>query len=303
MGIRTRVWWVPILALTSTMVSATSVAAETSALSAASGAPETTAAPAAEAAISDGDAAVYAARWKELRHAIFGDRAIQDGSGMLSIDAPARALDAALVPVQLTVKDAKSAQGGKAIEGIYLVIDNNPGPLAGHFTFGPQGDPRSLKLRVRVNAYTYIHAVAESRDGRLYSVARFVKAAGGCSAPAGGDEQHAMQDIGQIKLRLTEPFAPGSPMQAQLMIRHPNFNGMQMNQTTRLYTPALFIRSIDVSYDGAQVMHMDSDISLSSDPVIGFGFIPPGKGQLKVLVRDTKDETFGQSFDVPAPAG
>jgi sulfur-oxidizing protein SoxY len=78
---------------------------------------------------------------------------------------------------------------------------------------------------------------------------------------------------------------------------------MQMNQVTHLYTPAMFIRSIDVSYDDAEVMHMDSDISLSSDPVIGFGFVPPQKGRLKVLVRDTKDATFGQSFDVPAPAG
>jgi len=245
----------------------------------------------------DGEEAERAERWKELQHALFGDRKIQDGSAWLGIEAPARALDAALVPVSLTVR------GDKAIKGIYLVIDNNPGPLAGHFVFGPQGDPHSLKLRVRVNAYTYLHAVAETRDNQLFSAARFVKAAGGCSAPAGADEQQALQDIGHIKVRLMKPFAPGKTMEAQLMIRHPNFNGMQMNQTTRLYTPAMFIRTIDVSYNGAPVMHLDSDISLSSDPVISFGFIPPQKGQLKVLVRDTKDSTFGQSFDVPAPAG
>jgi sulfur-oxidizing protein SoxY len=245
----------------------------------------------------DGEETERAERWKELQHALFGDRQIQDGSAWLGIDAPARALDAALVPVSLTVK------GDRAIKGIYLVIDNNPGPLAGHFIFGPQGDPHSLKLRVRVNAYTYLHAVAETRDNQLFSAARFVKAAGGCSAPAGADEQQALQDIGHIKVRLMQPFAAGKPMEAQLMIRHPNFNGMQMNQATRLYTPAMFIRTIDVSYNGAPVMHLDSDISLSSDPVISFGFIPPQKGQLKVLVRDTKDSTFGQSFDVPAPAG
>jgi len=245
----------------------------------------------------DGEETERAERWKELQHALFGDRQIQDGSAWLGIDAPARALDAALVPVSLTVK------GDKAIKSIYLIIDNNPGPLAGHFIFGPQGDPHSLKLRVRVNAYTYVHAVAETRDNQLFSAARFVKAAGGCSAPAGADEQQALQDIGHIKVRLMQPFAAGKPLEAQLMIRHPNFNGMQMNQATRLYTPAMFIRTIDVSYNGAPVMHLDSDISLSSDPVISFGFIPPQKGQLKVLVRDTKDSTFGQSFDVPAPAG
>lgn len=245
----------------------------------------------------DDEEADRATRWKDLQHAIFGDRPIQDGSAWMGIDAPARALDAALVPVNLTM------QGDRPVKGIYLIIDDNPGPLAGHFTFGPQGDPHTLKLRVRVNAYTYIHAVAETRDNQLYSVARFVKAAGGCSAPAPGDQQQALQDLGHIKVRFLQPFVPGKPMEAQMMIRHPNFNGMQMDQMTRMYTPAMFIRTIDVSYNGAQVLHLDSDISLSSDPVINFDFIPPQKGQLKVLVRDTKDATFGQSFDVPAPAG
>jgi sulfur-oxidizing protein SoxY len=256
------------------------------------------AAGAAHAApVPDDEDAARATRWRDLQHAIFGDRRIQDGAGWIEIDAPVRALDAALVPVNLRLK------GDKPVKGIYLVIDDNPGPLAGHFIFGPQGDPHSLKLRVRVNAYTYIHAVAETSDNQLYSAARFVKAAGGCSAPVGADEQQAMKDIGHIKVRLAQPFVAGKPMQAQMMIRHPNFNGMQMDQVTRLYTPPMFIRTIDVSFNGTQVMHLDSDISLSSDPVISFGFIPPQKGQLKVLVRDTKDATFGQSFDVPAPAG
>ncbi len=246
---------------------------------------------------ADADEAGRATRWSELQQAIFGARVIHDGSAWLNIEAPARALDAALVPVSLTLS------GEHPVQGLYLIIDNNPGPLAGHFSFGPRADPRSLKLRVRVNAYTYIHAVAETSDGQLYAVARFVKAAGGCSAPAGADQQQAMQDLGHIKVRLTEPFVAGQPMTAQLMIRHPNFNGMQMDQMTHLYTPAMFIRSIDVNFDGTRVLHLDSDISLSSDPVISFGFIAPGKGQLQVLVRDTKDETFGQSFDVPAPAG
>jgi len=34
------------------------------------------------------------------------------------------------------------------------------------------------------------------------------------------------------------------------MVRHPNFNGMQMNQITRYYTPPLFIRTIDATYEG-----------------------------------------------------
>ena len=215
---------------------------------------------------TDSDAELRAARWTELRHALFADRTVADGAAWMNIDAPARALDAALVPITMTI------EGKRPIKSLYLIIDENPGPLAGHFIFGPQADPHSLKLRVRVNAYTYIHAVAETSDDQLYAVSRFVKAAGGCSAPAAGDEREALKDLGQIKLRLLRPFVPGQPMQARMMVRHPNFNGMQLDQVTRLYTPALFIRTIDVSYNDAEVMHLDSDISLSSDPVIDFGF-------------------------------
>ena len=98
-----------------------------------------------------------------------------------------------------------------------------------------------------MNAYTYIHAVAETGEGQLYSVARFVKAAGGCSAPAPGDQELLLKDLGHIEVRLLQSFVPGKPMRAQMMIRHPNFNGMQMDQVTRMYTPAMFIRTVDVT--------------------------------------------------------
>ena len=233
------------------------------------------------------------ARWNALQQAIFAGRRIQDGGGVVQIEAPPRALDASLVPVSLEFP------GNKPLKGVYLVIDDNPSPLAAHFTFGPQADPRTLKLRVRVDAYTNLHAVVETRDGVLYSAARFIKAAGGCSAPAGPDDAAALKDVGLMKLRLLGTFTAGQPLQAQLMIRHPNFNGMQMNQITRLYTSPRFIRSIDASYEGTAVFHLDSDISLSTDPVITFGFIPGHRGQMRIVARDSANATFDRSFAVP----
>ncbi len=249
--------------------------------------------PFGPAAHADDDDADRGARWKQLQESIFPHRQVQDGGGVISIDAPPRALDAALVPVQVQIA------GGKAVKAVYLIIDDNPAPLAAHFVFGPKADPHDLKLRVRVNQYTNIHAIAESTDGQLYATAKFVKASGGCSAPAGSDDAAALQDIGRMKLRLLSPFNAGKPLQAQLMIRHPNFNGMQMNQLTRFYTPARFIRTIDATYNGGQVFHMDADISLSTDPVITFGFVPREKGQMKVVAQDSSNATFDHSFDVP----
>lgn len=248
------------------------------------------------AARADEDDAARAARWKDLQHAIFGNKPVQDGSSFIKINAPERALDAALVPVGLTLS------ADKPVTGLYFVIDDNPSPLAAHFTFGPKADPHELKLRVRVDQYTNMHAVVQTADGKLYEATRFIKAAGGCSAPAGADDVEALKDIGDIKVHLVSSFATDKSVEAALMVRHPNFNGMQMNQVTRNYTPARFIRSIDVAYNGGQVFHLDSDISLSSDPVITFGFVPQEKGALAVTVKDSQNATWEHSFALP-PAG
>ena len=252
--------------------------------------------PEAAGAQEESDAA-HAARWKALSQAIFPGRALQDGGAVIQLDAPPRALDAALVPVTLDFLTNQS------VKSVYLIIDDNPSPLAAHLTFGPKADVHSLKLRVRVDAYTNLHAVAEARDGTLYTTSRFIKASGGCSAPAGPDDAAALKDMGLMKLKLLGPFAAGKPLQAQLMIRHPNFNGMQMNQITRMYTPARFLRTIDATYDGGNVFHLDSDISLSSDPVITFGFVPQHKGAMTVVARDSANTTFNHSFDIPGAGG
>ena len=125
------------------------------------------------------EAAAREARWAELQRAIFPNRTVEDGTHILQLEAPGRALDAALVPLTVTTS------GKTPVTNVYLIIDNNPGPLAGRFTFGEAADPSVLKVRMRVNTYTNIHAVAEGSDGKLYSVEKFVKAAGGCAAPAG----------------------------------------------------------------------------------------------------------------------
>ncbi len=239
------------------------------------------------------EATARAQRWQELRHAIFGNRPVQDGHDVLALQTPYRADDAALVPVAMVLKRPM------AVKGLYLVIDNNPSPLAAHFSFGPDADPHMISLRVRVNDYTDVHAVAETQDGTLYSVAEFVKAAGGCSAPTGQSEAEALRGIGEMKLRVLGGYAPGKRLDVKLLIRHPDFNGMQMDQLTRLVTPARFIDSAEVTYNGTLVFGLQTGISLSSNPAITFGFVPKATGQLKVVARDSDHTVFTHDFDIP----
>jgi sulfur-oxidizing protein SoxY len=195
------------------------------------------AATASTPAVAEVDEATRAARWADLAAQIFGDRTIADGADLLSIEAPDRAADAALVPVRIDVAEPLRGQ----VRQLYLVIDDNPSPLAGRFTFGPAAEPSGIATRIRVDDYTYLHAVAETADGKLYGVARFIKAAGGCSAPAGKDQAVAMQRLGRMKMTLQDTLRVGMPAEVHLLVSHPNNSGMQMDQVTRTYTPARFI--------------------------------------------------------------
>ncbi|GAB6844523.1 sulfur-oxidizing protein SoxY [Methylorubrum rhodinum] len=234
------------------------------------------------------------ARWNEIKKTIFNDRTVEANDSAVKIDAPARALDASLVPVGLTLADKDN------VKGLYFIIDDNPSPYAAHFTFGPAADPAEIKLRVRVNNYTNVHAVVETKDGKLIESAKFVKASGGCSAPMGMSDEEAMKGMGDMRMKFSGDGQGGKPVEATLMVRHPNFSGMQMNQVTRDYTPARYIEKLDVMHGDQLVFQLAGDISIASNPVINFGIKPDGKGPVKVMASDNQGGRWEHSFALPS---
>ncbi len=225
------------------------------------------------------------ARWHDVAATIFHGRQPTDGNGVLTLDAPPRALDAALVPVAITVQPSATPKT------LWLIVDDNPAPVAAIVHFGPRADPHTLKLRIRVDQYTLLHAVAELADGRLVETSQFIKAAGGCSAPgtgAGAD----MARLGRMKLL---PVS-GQPSLATLLISHPNNNGMQMNPVTRLYTPARYIQNVAITQGGQSVLSMDTDISIAEDPAVTFGLAKPDGGDLDVVAQDSAHAVFTHHF-------
>ncbi|MGO8916347.1 MAG: quinoprotein dehydrogenase-associated SoxYZ-like carrier [Stellaceae bacterium] len=235
-----------------------------------------------------------AARWADLSHALFGDRPVQDAGDALSIDAPDRAENAALVPIALHLAEPLA----KNVRTLYLVIDNNPSPLAAVFHFGALADRSAVATRVRVDDYTYLHAVAETADGTLHAAQRFIKASGGCSAPDGNDPSLALARLGKMKLSVAPRL--GRATSVQLLISHPNSSGLQMDQLTHTYIPADFIQQIRITAAGAEVLTVDSDIALSEDPSIRFGLLPRARGEIEVDVDDSRQRHFMQRWPLPA---
>jgi sulfur-oxidizing protein SoxY len=231
--------------------------------------------------------------WPDLARTFFNDKPVVEDKGLVSFEAPARAEDAALVPVSFS---AKLPQGDKRrVVRLTLVIDQNPVPLAAAFTLGETASDTRISTRVRVNSYTNIHVVAELSDGSLHMATRYIKASGGCSAPMVKTMDEAMAALGQMKFRVLPP-TPEAPNEALLMIRHPNNSGLQMDQVTRLYTPARYIDKLDV-YQGADlIFSMAAGISISEDPNFRFTFKPNGAKMFRVEAEDTKGKKFSGAW-------
>ena len=239
--------------------------------------------------------------WNAIREMLFADRAIQDGTGIIHLAAPQRAHDAAIVPIEIVAEIPQTPE--RYIRTVHLVIDQNPAPVAGVFHLTPDSGRATIATRVRINEYTNVRAIAETSDGALYMASRFVKASGGCSAPALKDHEQAMARLGQMKIRpLTTPFQPGTPNEVQLLISHPNYSGMQMDPLSRHWIPPHYVREIHVSYDDRPIMRVEGDISLSENPSIHFSFVPEGPGELSVRVVDSEEQEFSAGMPLGGAA-
>lgn len=240
--------------------------------------------------------------WQAIRSTLFAGREIVESNTVIELEAPFRAEDAAVVPVGLRARIDQMPE--RHIKRMWLLIDGNPTPVAAAFTVAPDAGRADIETRVRVEQYTWMRAVAETSDGKLHVSSRYVRAAGGCSAPAGKDFEEAMARLGKMKLRLDGEVSASGPLQtATLMVSHPNLNGMQMDQVTRHFTPAHFVRRFEVSYGGKTLLTADVDFALSENPQIRFRFRPDAAGgELQARVIDSKDLIFTQSLAIKPAA-
>ena len=233
--------------------------------------------------------------WNSIKGDIFKGRPILDGSGLVVLDAPRRAEDSAIVPIGMRVNFAGDDK--RTLKSLTLVIDENPAPVAGTFTIGPRSGVTAISTRVRVNAYSYVRLVAELSDGQLYGVKAFVKASGGCSAPASSNSDATRTLLGQMKFRTFRPESDALP-EAQIMLRHPQNSGLQMDQLTRLYVPPFFIDNLNIWQGDDLVVAMEGGIAISEDPNIRFNYRPNGAAGFRVEAIDTSKHLFKDEWSI-----
>jgi sulfur-oxidizing protein SoxY len=227
-----------------------------------------------------------------LKQQTFGDRVIQEGDGMVVLEAPPTAEDAALVP--LTVRVPPHVRQG--LKSLTLIIDKNPDPVIAKLSFGPAagiGGERSFSTRVRVEDFSFVRAVLETEDGSLHMARKFVAAAGGCAAMQAKDADAETVDLGKTIVKTFPPALDSSPIfAAQVMIKHPNSNGMQLDIDTAKLIPARFVKEMTVKRGGELVFEMKSTFSISTNPNFRFTYGRGADNDLDVVITDTAGTVF-----------
>jgi sulfur-oxidizing protein SoxY len=235
--------------------------------------------------------------WPDLARDVFNGRRLVDGTGLIALEMPDRAEDAGIVPV--TLRATLPPGDTRVLKAFTLVIDENPAPVAATFKVGT--GVTMISTRVRVNAYTDVHAVAELSDGQLYVVDTYVKASGGCSAPMTKNPAEAKATLGAMRFRqfAQSNAAPASILrEAQIMIRHPNNSGLQRDQVSLLYIPLFIVRQLRVWQGDELVLEMDGGISISEDPNIRFSYRPNNATTFRGEAVDTDGNVFKGEWPV-----
>jgi len=235
-------------------------------------------------------------RWELVKQQLFADKPIADTGNVISLDAPGRAYDAARVPV--TLRSLVKQDPDNYIVKLYLIVDKNPVPVAGTFTFEPNGGWQTIDTELRVNEYSHMRVVAEMNNGELHMASRFIKAVGGCSAPPSSYDRSDQTRFGTFEASITNLLDPKVPALARIRIVHPNASGMQFDQMSRTYIPAHYIHTMAAEFNDQPIFTLETNFSLSQDPVLGFNFEPTEKGTLKLYALDSKKQRFEESWEV-----
>ncbi|MEY2655575.1 MAG: hypothetical protein RLZZ524_2603 [Pseudomonadota bacterium] len=237
----------------------------------------------------DADNPEASPRWQQVRASLWGDRPIRTvvaDPAELTLSAPRRADDPAFVPVAL--RSSLAPGGAQGIRRLTLVIDNNPSPIAAVFDLPADGALPQIETRVRVDDYSFVRVIAESADGSLRMALRHVKSSGGCSAPPGGDEAAMRAAMGRMQFRAPEAAVQGRPLALQWMVSHPNHSGMAMDQLTRHFTPAHYLRSARLWQGERLLLTADLDFAISENPTLRLAFVPLGDAPLRAEAADTQ---------------
>ncbi len=233
--------------------------------------------------------------WSVVKEAFFANRTIEEAS-FIKLTAPRRAESGAQVPVTLTIDRAQN--DADAIKNVYIIIDANPIQLAATYHLTELLGKLQLSTRVRMETDSFVRAIGETSDGKLYMTAIEVRAAGGCGGTVDGDDAAIRAASGKIKLNVESPVKFGEATPITFIIKHPMFTGLQRDLVSGGYKPAFYIQKATFTYNHKPLMNVDFGVGTSEDPYLRFNFVPDTPGILEVKASDSEGTSFSRQLEI-----
>lgn len=233
--------------------------------------------------------------WPVIKESFFAGKTIEPAP-FIKLEGPRRAESGAQVPITLTVD--KPLTDADAIKKVYLIVDANPIQLAATYHFTPLNGKAQIATRIRQEADSFVRAIGETADGKLYMSVIEIRAAGGCGGPVDGDDSAIRAASGKIKLNAETPVKFGEPNAATFLIKHPMFTGLQRDLVSGGYKPAFYIQKVAFTYNGKPIMHADFGVAVAEDPYLRFHYLPDAPGMLEVKADDNEGKSFTQAVEV-----
>lgn len=235
--------------------------------------------------------------WALLSSRLFAGRELKSGQDTVQLITPLRAAYGASVPIKVVSKLPQRPE--LFVKRLYLVVDQNPSPVAATIELSPAIGQADFETRLRVDGYGHVRVVAELSNGELHTDSRFVKSSGGCSAPPNRDSPHL---IGRTSFKLVGDFKAQQLNTAEVTVIHPNDTGFELNNVTVMFIPPHFVRSLRVTANGQKLFDAELDFSISENPTLRFNFVPSGgatdKTELRAEVADSRELQFVGSLSV-----
>lgn len=232
--------------------------------------------------------------WAVLKEAYFAGKNIESNPEIIKISAPQRAESGAQVPFSFSLDHPMAPD--HYVKSVYVLVDVNPVPLVGIFHFTPLSGKAEISTRIRLEADSYIHVIAETNQGKHYMNAIPVRASGGCGGTVDGNEKQVRAQAGQMKLSIDR--SRHEMKRGKLLVKHPMYTGLQRDLVSQGFRPAFFINKAVLKYRGETVMDVDLGIGMSEDPHIQFNFIADKPGVLEVQLQDNEGGTFAKAVEV-----
>lgn len=231
-------------------------------------------------------AALIADQWLVIKEAYFDKQIITEAQDKISLQAPAQAENAAVVPFSFSVHLKQAT-----IHKIYVFTDANPILLTAILTPKAPVKALSLATRIRLERNSFVRVLVVDSMGRTFIKTTNIKTpGGGCGGGAMTDEAKLRALAGKMKMRLVKPKDEQKGALV-LNIKHPMRTGFERT-FQGYFAKAWFIQYVELKLNDKPYLNAELGPGISADPYLKLSAQAIHEKQVSVKLVDNEGKVF-----------